>query len=232
MTWTYVDGDGTAQSGSSTTIATPGITVNAGDVVVVVTTYEGASTSITVSDGTSTLTADPNGQYNAAGVEPTLQFSYILSSVASGTNSVVYTATFGAARAFTNIMAIVYTPPGAASIDATSVGTGATSGTAVSSGNITTNTVDGVAFAGYAEYGQTLNSAAINSVAAEHAITPLRSKIWSVAYSTGYTGAATGTITSARWACAVIAIKAAGGGGSVAGAGPRLADYRNRRVIW
>ena len=213
MAWTFVDSDGVGEAASSTTVVTPGLTVNAGDLVVVLVTREGSeANTLSVSDGTSTLTEWSVGQKDAG--QFTLDVFYILASVASGTNSVVYTATFGAARGYRNIAAMVFTPPAAASLDGTPVAAFGTS-TSLASGNITTTGTDGVAFGFYAEYGQDLGSEQINGVALarKQEATGLRGELWQIAYSAGFTGQATATLgVSAPWIGGVIAFNAAAGG--------------------
>ena len=208
MAWTFVDSDGYGASASSTTIATPGVTVAAGDLAVVLVSYEGTATTLSVSDGTSSLTEWVVGQKYASGL--TLDVFYILASVASGTNSVVYTATFGGGgRTYRNIAVMVFTPPSAASLDGTAVAASGTS-TALASGNITTTGTDGIAFGAYAEYGLFLNTEKINGVTLERKQIAygLRSELWQIAYSAGFTGQATAVLTSNTWIGGVIAFKA------------------------
>ena len=211
MAWTFVDSDGYGASASSTTIATPGVTVAAGDLAVVLVSYEGTATTLSVSDGTSSLTEWVVGQKYAS---LTLDVFYILASVASGTNSVVYTATFGGGGgAYRNIAVMVFTPPSAASLDGTAVAASGTS-TALASGNITTTGTNGIAFGAYAEYGEDLNTEKINGVTLERKqiATGLRSELWQIAYSAGFTGQATAVLTSDPWIGGVIAFKAGAGG--------------------
>lgn len=221
MSWTFVDSDGANGAGSSTTIASPGLTVNVGDLVVVMAKWEGADTTVSFGDGTSTLTPWSIGNQGTTGSnnEPHLAVAYILASVASGTNSVVYTATFGATRAFRDIIVMVFTPSAACSVDGSpncnAGNSGAGTGTTLASGNITTSGTDGIAFGAYAEYGATLLSDQINGVALAHSQTAgTASTLYNITYASGFTGQATGQFSSAnRWVLGVIAFKVGGGGG-------------------
>lgn len=223
MSWTFVDSDGANGAGSSTTIASPGLTVNVGDLVVVMTKWEGTDTTISISDGTSTLTPWSIGNQGttASNNEPHLAVAYILASVASGTNSVVYTVTYGATRAFRDVIAMVFTPSSACSLDGTAIAgnSGAGTGTVLSSGNITTTGTDGIAFGAYAEYGGVLDSLSIkiNSVSAANVqkSTGTNSELWNITYASGFTGAAAATISVAnRWVLGVIAFKVGGAAAS------------------
>lgn len=212
MSWTFHASVGNTGSASSTTVAVTGLTVTAGDLVVVIVKHEGGSATVSVSDGTSTLTSG-FGDQSSIGGDPFLSMHYITSSVASG--SVTYTATFSAARTFRDIAVMSYTPSaGTVSIDGTPASLGDHS-TAVNSGNTTTSGTDGVAFGGYAEFGDALTSPLINGVAADHTqlATGTNSEIWSKTYAGGFTGAASGTISFDNWSCGILAFNLTAGGG-------------------
>lgn len=228
MSWTFIDSDGAFDTASGTTVASPALTVAAGDLVVVAVKFEGATTTVSVSDGTSSLTEWSKGVTGTSSGEPFLDVFYILASVANG--SVTYTATLGAARAFKDIVVMVYRPSAAASLDGiANVGSG-TTGTAATSGNLTTSGSDGVAFGCYAEYGSYLTAATINSIAQDHFIDASagtvinhdpgtsKSAMFANTYAAGFTGGAAATLSaSERWVLGVIAFTIGGGGG---GAGP------------
>lgn len=215
MSFTFKDSDGANGSGSSSTIVSPGLTVAAGDIVVVMVGWEGTDTTIAVSDGTTTLTPWSIGNKGTAGSngEPHLAMSYLLASVASGTNTVVYTATYGAARTFRTIAVYVFTPSAAASIGGSpncSAGSG-TTGTALASGNITTTGMDGLAVAAYSEYGGTLDGTqkinGVDDVGTQLCGTS-HSCLYYIAYAAEFTGQATAGIGSNnRWVLGVIAFK-------------------------
>jgi len=201
MAWTFVDSDSNKEDASSTTVAAPGITVAAGDLTCVFVGWENGNTTCAVSDGTSSLTPWQTGV--VAGTNVRFAMFYILSSVATGTNSVVYTATLGAARTFRNICVMAMRPPGRAYLDGNSAGTTGV-GTTPASGNITTTGTDGCAFGCYTELGSSLNTPTINSVSPANTVTPLRSTLWQSAYSAGFTGQATGSISSNDWGMGVL----------------------------
>lgn len=220
MSFTYVNAN--AAGGGSSSVGSIGVAVtgvHAGDLVVVGVKFEGSTTTVSVSDGTTTFTQDPDGvQGNAGSQEPWTCVSYLLSSVASGT--LTYTATFGANRTWTSICVMVYTPSAACSFDNSNTGTG--NSTAVSSGSTVIAGTDGVAFGFYGEYGNAINVLLINGLAAEHSIfvdptgNTQHDVLWSRAYSSGFTGAASGSLSSAeRWNCTIMSFQIGGGGAAV-----------------
>lgn len=226
MGFTFVNKGGTGGSGSSTTLALVVTGIHAGDLIVVGVKWEGGDTTVSVSDGTTTLTADPDG-HNSRGLnDPRSCVFYLLSSVASG--SVTYTVTFGAARSWRSITVMAYTPSASCTLEDSHSGNG--SSTAVNSGNIITVGTDGLAFGFYGEFGSALTSPLINGVAPDQTQVSggpdsQRDTLWSKSYSSGFTGAASGTISSLDWLCTAIAFKIAGGGGG--GGGARLSRLAN-----
>lgn len=215
FTFHLKNGSGASAGSTTATVVLTGVSV--GDLIVVAAKWESGVASAgtaTCSDGTSSLTKWAPGELSAiANIDPRLVMFYLLSSVATGT--VTYTVTFSGSMSFRDVIAMAYAPPSAASLDGTPVGAGAASGTAISSGNITTTGTDGVAFGSYAEFGSSASAMNINGVAADQtqvAAGTANSQLWSKTYSGGYTGAATATISfSNSWLCGVIAFKAAGG---------------------
>lgn len=111
MSFTLVSEAAVTVEGSGTTLQTNGdITgVQAGDLIVASCNWDGATTTCTVSDGTSTFTAPAGNQVGGAGGTTITQcFRYLLSSVATGT--VTYTMTLAQARSFRRIMVRVFRP--------------------------------------------------------------------------------------------------------------------------
>lgn len=201
--------------------------VATGDLVLCWTRYEGADTTTTVSDGTTTFTA---GTRYSHAVGLVGQFHYLLASVANGT--VACTQTLADAREYRAIITMVFSKTGTPTFDAQNGATG--TGTALDSGAITTADTDEVVVGGYSNFGGGLpTSEAINAVAATAVVDDANSlsAMWyRILTATFSGGAATGTISSEAWVCAVLAIKAtAGGGGSsivpIAGR-----QYRERRA--
>lgn len=232
MGFTFVNSGQTGNTGSGTSLAVNVTGVNAGDLVVVLVKWESTDTTVSVSDGTSSLVASAAGNVGSSGAYYTSVF-YLLSSVASGT--VTYTVTWGAARTFRDLIVVVHTPSAAASLDGTATGTYSASGTTLNSGNITTTGTDGMAFGTYGDFsGNHPTSAAINGVGATREIdggAGVASAIWMRAYTAGFTGAATGTITSAGpdWVCEIIAFKIGAGGGG--GGFFSRYYYDNNRIV-
>src|SRR5689334_15099250 len=137
MAFTYVNSIGGSSGGSSTTVAATlvGPTVAAGDLIVVVVKWEGATTTCSVSDGTTTLTEWSKGVQSQSGNEPFMDVFYLLASVATGLPT--YTATLGAARSFKDISVMVYRPPSAASLDGTPNANSNAGSSTLDTGNIT-----------------------------------------------------------------------------------------------
>ena len=218
MTWTFKDSDGNFSSGSGTTLAVTLNGIAAGDVIVVHVTWESAnSETVSIDDGgADTFDTSVAGKITHSGSEPTSYFFYLIGSVATG--DVTYTATWSVGNGvYRNIVAYAYTPPAGSlvSLDGTAVGASGTDN-APNSGNITTTGTDGVAFGSYAEYGATLTSPLISGVAADNSQgTASKCLVWAKAYSSGFTGAATGSLgASERWVCQIIAFNAVVSGGT------------------
>jgi len=224
QSWTFVASAGAEDNASGTTVAAPAITVAAGDLIVVAVKFEGATTTVSVSDGTSSLTQWSKGVTGTSSGEPFLDAFYLTSSVASG--SVTYTATLGAARAFKDIMVMAYRPSGGSvSLDGTANVGSAISGTSATSGNTTTTGTTGIAFAPYASYGPIIVSGTINGVTATQFIDGSNSTainhdsgfghsaLFAAPYAAGFTGQAAATLNSSdRWVLGVIAFKISAGG--------------------
>ena len=205
----YVTESGTDESGSATTIAVTQAGVTAGNAKVCWVKHEGAATTITISDGTTSFTADALGVQHHSNNDLHGEMLYLLSSVASG--SVTYTATFGAARVFRSIMCWEYSYTGTLAYDTSQFNQG--NSTAVASGSITTTSSDELIVAGYGEYSaNTLSSMQINGVAADHThqfASPNFTGTWDRVVSAPFTGQATATLSgsAAAWLGHVIALK-------------------------
>lgn len=114
------------------------------------------------------------------------------------------------------MIVMVYTPSAAASFEASHLGAGTS--TSLNSGSITTSGTDGVAFGGYGEYGGQVSASSekINAVVAEDIqVDPGagNGRAWARRYSSGFTGAATLTLTASwEWLGSVMAFQISGGG--------------------
>jgi hypothetical protein len=186
MGFTPITFNNTVSGGSSSTVAvTPAGSVSAGDFVFVHVVGDGIPT-ISVSDGTSSLS--PLGQILRSDNGSVMQGFYLFSSVATG--SVTYTATFSFATTNRAIVVGVYTPTGAVTFDqgAAAETTGTSSG---NSGNVTTIGSDDLAL-GYslAQDGGTASSMLLNSLSAANSNGSGGVYIWSRAFASPFTGEA------------------------------------------
>jgi hypothetical protein len=200
---------GAFSDSGSTTLSVQLTGVQAGSLVVAYVKWEGASVPVTVSDGTSSFTADT--QNSGAGGELHGRFYYLLSSAASGT--VTYTATWSQARPYQRLIVYEYTQSGGVvTFDASNRAT-ATTGS-LNTGAITTTGTDEVVFGAYGEYdARTTASEQINGVAADQVLrTPGYASMWSKRFTAPFTGAATATGNSSEWIGNIIAFKRTGGG--------------------
>lgn len=221
-------GSGTNAANSSGTVLIAGSvgSVAAGDLVICWTRYEGADTTTTVSDGTSTFT--PATRYSH-GVGLVGQFHYLLASVATGVVSCTQTLT--AARQFRAITTMVFSKTGTPTFDAENGATGTSA--SLNSGNIATADTDEVVVGGYSNFGGGLpTSEQINGVAATAVVddpNSLGSMRYRILTSTFGAGAATGSISSFEWVCAILAIKATAGGGGGSVVPVLMRQYRQRK---
>jgi hypothetical protein len=187
---------------SGTTLSVPLTGVQAGSLLVAYVKWEGpAGAALTLSDGTSTFTADPvvslaNGDLHGG-------FYYLLSSSASGT--VTYTATWNTARPYRRMMIYEYSYSGGAVVfDASNRAAG--TGT-LNSGNITTTGTEEIVFGAYGEYHATPTSTErINGVAADQVVRASWASMWSKSFTAPFTGAATAN-AGPEWIGSVIAFK-------------------------
>lgn len=210
---------GASAAGSSATMPTCAVpNVVAGDLGVVLMKWENTTTTVSsCTDGTTTWTASAAGVTNNGGAngEPHAATDYLLSSVATG--SVTVTCTLGAAKTFRDVVVMYWTPPTSTtsvSVDGTATGNSATTGTTLTSGNITTatNAQTSVCAGTYSEFGATIQDTLINSAvrqAYKVASGTGNSAMWGTVYSTGFTGGASGTLsTSNRWTSQIACFKA------------------------
>lgn len=133
----------------STTVASPSITVTAGNLVVAWVKWETATTVSSVSDGTTTFSA---GTLKAhANTDLNGQFFYLLSGN-SGAKTI--TVTFSASTPFRRIIVSEFSHTVSAVFDTqnTGSGAGATGPVVIASGSVTT-AAQGLVLGGYSEYG-------------------------------------------------------------------------------
>jgi hypothetical protein len=210
--WSLVSSSGSTTAGNATTQAVTLTSIQAGDLIVL---YFGddTSTTISVSDGTSSLTttslAGFAGQFGA--------FAYLLSSVATG--SVTYTVTYGASVGDRTIVGFAFRPLSGATVskDGTEQFESVATGTSVTTPNITTTGTDGVAVGAVAQDNVATPSAQqINATNADGTQTGgIIGSGWYKTYTSGFTGNATATLSaSAKHIGALIAFSQVGGGGS------------------
>jgi YVTN family beta-propeller protein len=189
---------------NATTLSAQMTGVKAGSLIVAFVKWEGSPAStVTLSDGTSTFTADTIN--TAANNDLNGRFYYLLSSSASGT--VTYTATWSVARPYRKLMLFEYSyTGGTVAFDASNRAT-ATSGT-LSSGNITTTGTDEVVFGGYGEYDAAITTTErVNGVAADQVVRASYGSMWSKTFTSTFTGAATASGNSSTWVGNAIAFK-------------------------
>lgn len=148
----------------STTVASPSITVTAGNLIVAWVKWETATTISGVSDGTTAFTA---GTLKAhANADLNGQFFYLLSGN-SGAKTI--TVTFSASTPFRRIIVCEFSHTSAAAFDTQNTGSGsiAAAPVVIASGSITTNAAAGLALGGYSEYsGNTMNTPRVATNAA------------------------------------------------------------------
>ena len=199
---THVQGAGSeTPSGSSGAVTLNGIT--AGNLIVVFVRWESGDATPSVSDGTTTFTAGTKKfQSPLYG-----QYFYLLSAN-SGNKTI--TATMGATRDWIHVFAVEFHATGAWAFDTSAIDGG--SGTTINSGNINTTGTEEVVFGMYGTGGVgTTSSEQINGVAATEDATysPTgNSSVWYRILSATFSGgAASATVASQNWVCAVVAFK-------------------------
>jgi len=221
MGFSFVQANGAGASESSTTIDVSLTGVTAGNLICIFVKHEGASTTINVSDGTSSFAAG-SSYVSHGGGDLHVQCFYLLASAASG--SVTYTATFGAGRAWRRVVVMEFAYTATATF--TDGNGSAGDGTAPTTGDITAAN-NSVVFAGYGEYGgTTISTFDWNSLAAGGSMdyTGDTDGVYGgacawyriVGASDEGTGPATAALAiSDTYACAGMAIEDAAGGGGL-----------------
>lgn len=229
VSWSLVGSSGSFGAGSSTTITSNVASVAAGDTVIVEAINDNSQDTMSVSDGTSSLTGLT---LNSVSVLRHKTF-YLLSSVATGT--VTYTVTYGAPTATTNRGILVYVfraSGGTVSFDQDNRGN-EFFGTTIATGNITTTGTDELVVVGHFNSSAVVpTSQQINGVAADgtHAEGSDLLHQWYRIVSSTFTGQGTGTMgSSGRHTDHITSFKITGGG-AAAGHGPHFAFQRNRHV--
>jgi len=208
MPFTFVQNARAQGDAGAITIAVSLTGVGAGNLIVLWVAHEGAATTYSCSDGTTTLT---NGTVSdhANGDQHAL-FCYVLS--ANGGNQ-TYTMTFGGSRTFRRMQVWEFSYSGTVSLDAQGVATG-TNGTHTS-GAITTTGTDEVVLGGSKNFNTgTFSSFLINGVTADGSLedaTTVLSSSWYRLLTAIFTSgvAAVSHNNSTAWNCHIIAFKAA-----------------------
>lgn len=212
-TFTFHASAGGGGTGSSGTVAVAAATT-VGDLVMVMVSFEGFTTTCSASNGTSSLTAwGPGVTAGSRGSEPWLCAFYKLSSDVGSTPT--YTVTFGANRTYRNIVVMTYTPSaGSVVLDGTAAGNSGGPGTTVTSSNITTTSNDGVVFSLYGNYGGpvtlpiTINGTTVEQGKEANPASGLYSALFALRYAAGFTGnGSTALSASAIWTAGIIAFK-------------------------
>lgn len=190
--------------------------VTAGNLIVVVTRHEGAATTLTCSDGTTSLTAGNKVSHSNGDLHG--QMFYLLS--ANGGN-VTYTISYGAARTFKSIIAEEHSYSGGTiSLDTQAAGAYGT-GTAIASNNITTTGTDELVVGGGVTYTNAATPSAwlVNGGAPDQSYwtgvgnsTPIG--IASKKFTSTFTGNVSASISgSDAWGALMMAFKITAGGG-------------------
>ena len=211
--WTLVASN-TAQA---STVNLSGI--GAGQLIAVRVSHEGAPTSITVSDGTSSLTGLTKKNHSNSDISQ--QVFYLLSSVATG--SVTYTVTWGTSPPFQKLAAYAFSYTGTAAFDAELTGGGdeynVTGGTAptgdVVSSTLTTTGTDELVLGYTANYsGNPEDTWLINGAAATGNLSVGNSSEWyGTANSTFTGGVGVHYATTSVGLISAVAFTATAGGG-------------------
>ncbi|HEY3486257.1 MAG TPA: Ig-like domain-containing protein [Ilumatobacteraceae bacterium] len=189
--------------GGGTTLSVQLTGVQAGSLLVAYVKWEGVAGTATVSDGTSTFTADTMN--NAANGDLHGQFFYLLSSSRSG--NVTYTATWNGSRSYRKLIVYEYTRSGGTVVFDGSNRATATTGS-LNSGAITTTGTDEVVFGAYGEYNaNSTTNEQIGGVVADRVVRASYASMWSKTFTAPFTGAATATGNSSEWIGSVIAFK-------------------------
>jgi hypothetical protein len=212
----FVQQNQNSSSGSVSTLSVTLPSVAANSLVKVFVKYEGLTTTTSVSDGTNTFT--PRSEKAHANNDVRGRWFYLLSSGGSG-GTMTFQVTFGSARPWVaiHVLNFSYTGGSTASFDTEPVGSGSSgTGTAATSGVMTTTGTDEVVVAGLCNYtGNGSSSPLVNGVAADGSQTDsIQSMSWyKLLTATFAGGAATLTVATGDWVVVADAIKVTAGGG-------------------
>lgn len=195
MAFTFVQSVGTDDVGG-TPGSTDSLTISAataGSLLVAWVKHEGASTTISVTDGTSTFTPATKSSHGNGDLFG--QFHYLLSANGGATT---ITTNLVASRPYLSLIVFEHTYTGGACTFDVENGNAAT-GSSLSSGNITTTGTDELVFCGYGEYStQFPSTEQINGLAASNIRDVPNvnnySSAWSRAFGATFTGQGTATL--------------------------------------
>ena len=215
---------GISNDASGATLGATLTNVQAGSLIVAFAKWEGAAGStVTLSDGTSTFSADV--QNDAANGDLHGRFFYLPASVKTGT--VIYTASWSQARPFRRLAVYEYRAGGGSvAFDASNRAT-ATTGSLIT-GNVTTTGLDEIAFGAYGEYDVTTTTGEqIGGLAADQVVRASFVSMWSKRFTGAFTGAATATGNSTPWIGNAIAFKHVG----IANAAPTISNIADQTTV-
>lgn len=187
---------------SSLSLTSSAVPVRAGDLVFVGFKYESTATALTCTDALGNNLEKIVEQANVgANGEPHGALFWYLAPASGG---LTFKVSLAASRPFLDIVVLALTPSApilAIARDGTPVGNSAASGSAFTTGNITTNSKHGIAAAHYAQFGSDCTVARINSKFPDafFVATGSRSALWVASYEAGFTGQATATLSSASF---------------------------------
>ena len=208
MALAFVQKNSSANDNSATSLAVTLNNVGAGNLIVIWAKFEGAATTISVSDGT---TAFQNGTMaNHANADLHASFAYLL---IGNSGNKTFTCTFGAARPYVRLHVWEFSYSGTASLDVQNTGTGTSANPL--SGNVTTTGTDEVAVGGYGEYGgNPVSAPEINAVAANGSTINEPAGSFAASWyrlltATFTTGHANVTMSNFDWICNIISFKVA-----------------------
>lgn len=217
-------------AGSSTTITVALTNVKAGDLILGGVSWESTDTTVTCSDGTTSLTGASFNTIDNAGAsgEPHAAMFYLVASVATG--SLTYTFTLGAGKTFRCAAVIALTPPTTYTFaqNGTPASANATSGTAVATGNTTVASA-GLGAAYFATYGQIYTRPLVNSGFTWFA--DANKSLLAVNFqAAGFTGQGVATgLASNRWTCGLVGFTATAPSSSAA-VPVYMNQFRQRRA--
>lgn len=212
----FVKSDGIYNAASATSITVNLATVTAGNLIFVSCKTEGAASTMTASDGSSTFTQSPTGVTSHANNDLQTSTFSAFSSSASGT--VTYTCAYGgASKAFRSIIVMEFSVDSGEtrSLDGNNGNSG--TGTSLTSGVITTTGTDVVVVGTYANYSGTGSiSEQIGGTNAdgEQVGTGGAANMWyRILTSAMVAGQATATVAN-EWASQILAVKSVASGGA------------------